>query len=142
MGDAAYLSLQVRASHASWQDTSTAASVLRYFRSMPQVVLFLQVGRRLLRRGCCAWAAALGLLRLGCWRSAWCTQSLPDTSRNFAHFLVGFRSVTPCCLCCFDLGTLEQPRGPFFFFAFGRRFCEFARQPYSTFGSSILLGKQ
>ena len=70
-------------------------------------------------------AAAPGLLRLGCSRSAWCTHSLQDTSHNFTHFLVSFRSVTPCCLCCFDLGTLEQSRGPFLF-AFGRRFCEFA----------------
>ena len=38
-------------------------------------------------------AAVPGLLRLGCWRSAWCTQSLQDTSHNFSHFLVGFRSV-------------------------------------------------
>ena len=74
-------------------------------------------------RGCCA-----GLRRravVACWRSAWGAQSLQDTSCNFAHYFVGFRSVAPCCPCCFDLGTLEQARGPLLF-AFGRRFCEFA----------------
>ena len=51
--------------------------------------------------------SALRLLRLGCWRSAWCTQSLQDTIHNFVHFLVGFRSVTRCCLCCFDFMYLR-----------------------------------
>ena len=59
-------------------------------------------------------AAAPGLLRL-CWlevRVVYTT--LQDTNHNFAHFLEGFLSVTPCCLCCFDLGTLEQSRGSVF----------------------------
>ena len=81
-----------------------ARHVSARFSVLPLV--YRLIGNSTFGGGFCAWASALGLLRLGCWRSAWCTQSSQDTSHNFAHFLVCFRCVTPCCQCCFDFGYL------------------------------------
>ena len=140
----------------------TAASILRYFRSMPQVV------RRAAALGCCAgqprcvpflveghcgehklsrhtpqtrcftfvWHHSVmrAVISLRFTRVLRCV--LQDTSRNFGAFLVGFRSVTPCCLCCFDFWVPWSSHAV--------RFCSLSgvgsvssRQPCSTFGSSI-----
>ena len=110
----------------------TAAPILRYFRSMPQVV------RRVAALGCCAGQPRCvpflveghcGERKLSrhtpqtrCFTFVWhhsvmraviCLRFtrvfrcvLQDTSHSFCAFLVGFRSVTPCCLSCFDFGYL------------------------------------
>ena len=89
-----------------------ARLVLAHFSVLPLV--YRLIGNSTFGGGFCVWAAALGLLEVRVVYAIFAS----------AHFLVGFRSVTPCCCVVSILGTLEQSHGPFF--AFGRSFCEFA----------------
>ena len=90
----------------------TAASILRYFRSMLEVV------RRAAALGCCAWQPrCVPFLVEGHCLASFCHEGryfsplheglalcFARHKPKFAHVLVGFRSVTPCCLYCFDFG--------------------------------------
>ena len=97
VGDAAYLPSQVPASHHKLARHMTAVSLLRYFRSMPQVV------RRAAALGCCAaYPSSLKVI----------VGSSQDTSHDlaFSSVFVGvfFFCGSPCCVVCTVLSPDER----------------------------------